>query len=209
MERPTVVAGAIIRNGDLFLIVKGRFDGFWGFPSWEAESEAEPDEDIRPCLGKEIKEELGIEVFVDDEFSMIRYGDGAGNVMHLHSFLCQFLSGEPKPRTHADARWVTIEDFAKFEFVPTDIPVVRQLEFKFCHKVPIFFGGTKDQHLAAARMVIETLRKSFRARGIPDDGAELSCPRCEEVIGIVTDDALPEKMVFHELARCSIKHPPN
>ncbi len=102
-----------------------------------------------------------------------------------------------------------IGDFAKYEFVPADILVVRQLEFKFGGTLPAYLGGTKDQHIAAARMVIETLQKSFRAHGIPDDGARLSCPRCEEVIGIVTDDALPEKMVFHELARCPVEHPPN
>src|SRR3990167_10706759 len=205
MESPVVVAAAIIQRGDAFLIAKDRFDGLWEFPCWEAE----PCEDLQTCLGKEIKEALGIDVIVESEFSMIRYSSGAGGVMHLHGFLCQLIAGEPQPFVYAEVRWAKIGDFAKYEFNHFDIPIVRQLEFKFSGMVPSYFGGTKDQHLAAARMVIETLRKSFRARGIPDDGAELSCPRCEEVIGIVTDDALPEKMVFHELAQCSIKHPPN
>ncbi len=205
MESPAVVAVAIIQRGATFLIAKDRFDGLWEFPCWEAEQ----DEDLQACLGEKIKEELGIDVIVESEFSMIRYSHDAGGVMHLHSFLCQLIAGEPQSLVYADAQWVEIGDFAKYEFDPFDIPIVRQLEFKFGGTVPAFFGGTKDQCLAACRMVIETLRKSFRVRGIPEDKAELSCPRCERRIGVATDDALPEKMMYHELVGCALKHPCN
>lgn len=207
MESPKIVAAAIIRNGDTFLIVKDRIDGLWEFPG----GEAEPGEDLRTCLMREIKEELGVDVLVDDEFSMIvvRYDYGAGGIVHLHSFFCRLAAGEPKPLVYAKVQWVKIGDFAKYKFVPADIPIVRQLEFKFGGIVPAHFGGTKDQHLAACGAVIETMKKSFRACGIPDSEAELSCPRCERRIGVATDDALPEKMMYHELVGCALKHPCN
>lgn len=209
MEFPVVVVAAIIQRDDTFLIAKrgvqGRFAGLWEFPCGKAES----GEDLHTCLKREIKKEFGVDVAVDDEFSMIRYGYDAQGIVHLHSFFCRLVAGKPKPLAHAEVRWVNVGDLTKYKFVPTDISIVRQLEFKFGGTVPVHFGGTKDQHLAAARMVIETLRKSFRARGIPDDEAKLVCPRCKESIGAAADDALPEKMVHHELARCSIKHPRN
>ncbi|GEM_PF-640567 len=209
MESPVVVVAAIIqRDGTVLIAKRGvqrRFAGLWEFPC----GKAEPGEDFQTCLRREIKEGLGVDVLVGDEFSMIRYGNGAEEIMRLHSFFCRLVAGEPKPLVHAEVRWVKIGDFAEYEFVPADILIVQQLEFKFGGTVPAYFGGTKDQHLAACRMAIDTFRKSLRARGIPDDRAELSCPRCEKRIGVATDDDLPEKMMYHELAMCALAHPRN
>ena len=144
MRSPVIVATAIIQRDDTVLIAKrgiqGHFAGFWEFPC----GKAEPGEDFQTCLRREIKEGLGVDVVVKDEFSMIRYGNGAEGIMRFHSFFCRLVAGEPKPLVHAEVRWVKIGDLAKYEFVPADILIVQQLEFKFGGTVPTFFGGTKD-----------------------------------------------------------------
>ncbi len=91
MGSPVVVTAAIIRRGDSFLIaqrgIQSRFAGLWEFPGGKAES----GEDLYSCLRREIQEELGVEVVVEDEFSMIRYDYGAYGVVHLHSFFVNLL----------------------------------------------------------------------------------------------------------------------
>jgi mutator protein MutT len=65
MSTIEVAAGLIFRGGKLLITQRpagGHLPGLWEFPG----GKREPDESIEDCLHRELKEEPGIEVTVED-----------------------------------------------------------------------------------------------------------------------------------------------
>lgn len=67
---PVIVTAAVIRDGDKVLVAErqgGPLAGKWEFPGGKLEPGESPDQ----CLAREIKEELGLAVRVDDIFAIV------------------------------------------------------------------------------------------------------------------------------------------
>src|SRR5882672_9594455 len=91
----SVVAAIIRREGEI--LVTRRFDnvhlpGLWEFPGGKVEA----DETLEVALQREIREELGIEIRVDEAFFRIDH-DYPTKSIRLHFFNCAILEGEPQP----------------------------------------------------------------------------------------------------------------
>jgi mutator protein MutT len=121
----TVVA-AITRRGDEILITR-RFDnvhlpGLWEFPGGKVES----GESMTAALQREIREELGVEIAVGEEFLAVRH-EYPGKVVDLHFFDCVLVAGEPQAIEVADLRWVRVSELDGFEFPAADGALLKKL----------------------------------------------------------------------------------
>ena len=82
--------------------------GRWEFPGGTREK----NESLEKCLHRELQEELGIRVRIDEPFVVIEnpYEDMP---MTLHTFLCTHTGGRPRAIECKGWRWVRFEELRK------------------------------------------------------------------------------------------------
>jgi mutator protein MutT len=127
LEKVDVVA-AIIRRAGKILITQ-RFDkahlgGMWEFPGGKVEA----GETLEVALQREIREELGLTIRVDDEYHRTDHNYPAKSI-RLHFFNCTILEGEPQPLDVADLQWVEPAQLTDFQFPPADAELIAKLRF--------------------------------------------------------------------------------
>jgi mutator protein MutT len=120
------VVAAVIRRDRKILITQRsgnvHLGGLWEFPG----GKVEPGESLEAALEREIQEELGVRISVQDEFFSVEHDYPAKSV-RLHFFNCTIREGEPRPLEVADMRWVTAEELPQFEFPPADAELIAAL----------------------------------------------------------------------------------
>ena len=122
-----IVVAAIIRRSAEILITR-RFDhvhlpGLWEFPG----GKVEPDESLQAALQREIREELGVEISVHEEYFSLQHEYPTKHVK-LHFFNCTISAGEPRPLQVADLKWVTPSELASYPFPEADRELVARLQ---------------------------------------------------------------------------------
>ena len=122
-----IVVAAIIRRSAEILITR-RFDhvhlpGLWEFPG----GKVEPDESLQAALQREIREELGVEISVHEEYFSLQHEYPTKRV-NLHFFNCTISAGEPQPLQVADLKWVTPSELASYPFPEADRELVARLQ---------------------------------------------------------------------------------
>jgi 8-oxo-dGTP diphosphatase len=126
MYTPILVTAAIIKKESKILIGKRapnrHLAGYWEFPGGKIEIGETPQE----CLKREIKEELGIIIKVNDLF-MENEHQYDQKMIHLKAFECEYLSGEIVLKDHDQIEWVEVSEFVNFVFAPADIPFINAL----------------------------------------------------------------------------------
>ena len=120
------VVAAIIRKNDQILITQ-RFDNvhlarLWEFPGGKVEN----GESLEVALQREIREELGIKIRVDDEFFTVDH-DYPTKPVRLHFFNCTILEGEARPLDVADLCWVAPQNLVDFQFPAADAGLIAML----------------------------------------------------------------------------------
>jgi mutator protein MutT len=120
------VVAAIIRR-EAKLLITQRLDNvhlarLWEFPG----GKVEPGESLEVALRREILEELGIKIRVEDEFFRIDH-DYPLKSVRLHFFNCTILEGVVQPLDVADLRWVAPAELHNFEFPPADAELIAKL----------------------------------------------------------------------------------
>ena len=121
-----VTAAILIKNGKI-LIAKRKADdrqaGKWEFPGGTVER----NETSQACLKREMQEEFGIAVTVDEYIgeSIYQYDHGA---IQLLAYRAHWESGEIVLNDHADFRWVSSRQLADYDFAPADLPFVKKLQ---------------------------------------------------------------------------------
>ena len=90
---------------------KGLLGGLWEFPG----GKQEPGETLVQCLEREVREELAIEVKVEEPFLTVPHTYTHFKVT-LHSFHCRYLGGEPRPRQAIDWKWVPLDGLRRYAF---------------------------------------------------------------------------------------------
>jgi len=108
----TVTAG-VLRRGNSVLLSRrpanGLLGGLWEFPG----GKQEPGESLPDCLARELREELGIEVLVDEEIGRFRHAYSHFRVV-LHAFECKIVCGEPRPLASEALAWVDVEQLGGY-----------------------------------------------------------------------------------------------
>ena len=117
---------ALIRRGDEFLIAQRKkgdsFGSLWEFPG----GKKNPDESFEECVAREVKEEVDLDVRVDEKFMEIRrpYYE---RVIWLNFYLCSYVAGEAKPLDCERTEWVNVRDMKNYPFPPANETVIRKL----------------------------------------------------------------------------------
>ena len=123
---PTVlVTAAVVESHGRFLVtrrLKGvHLEGLWEFPG----GKCDPDEGLKACLARELREELNVPSRVGDEILATRHAYPE-RVVELHFFRCELL-GQPQPVLGQEMQWVRREDLGALEFPPADAELIRIL----------------------------------------------------------------------------------
>ena len=109
------------------LIAKRRADdargGLWEFPG----GKQEPGESLQECLARELMEELGIEVQVQEPFITVEHNYRDLSIT-LNTFHCRIVRGKPRAIACADWRWVEINELADYVFPAADKRVIAELQ---------------------------------------------------------------------------------
>ena len=121
-----VSAALIFRDGKLLITrrhAKLHLGGLWEFPGGKRET----GETFEQCLVREIREELGAEIFVGELFEEIFHAYPEKSV-RLKFFICKLLSGEPQPLDCAAVKWVAKKQLADFQFPAADLQLLEKLK---------------------------------------------------------------------------------
>ncbi len=85
--------------------------GLWEFPGGKQEK----GETIEQTVERELAEELGVEVTAYEEFMTLKHVYSHFSIT-MHAFLCRLISGEPKPKSSQEIRWVDISELTQYPF---------------------------------------------------------------------------------------------
>ncbi len=120
-----VTAGLIVRDGKILIaqrLSNAPLGGLWEFPG----GKREPGESFEACLMREVMEELGLTIAVDEQVASAEHYD-AGRQVQLRFYRCTVLAGEPSPLGCEAFCWVTPAEIAAYSFPPADLPLVHQI----------------------------------------------------------------------------------
>lgn len=105
----------IYGHGERILIDRrkqeGLLGGLWEFPG----GKIEPNETFEDCVKREIKEELGIDIEVNDRLITVNHAYSHFKVT-LNVFNCTHLSGEPQTIECDEVKWVTLDEIDSYPF---------------------------------------------------------------------------------------------
>jgi len=126
MPHPTLVIGAVIRDGDSVLIARrlpdDPFPLLWEFPGGKTEPWELPEE----ALARECLEELGIRVEVEGLFDAV-YHRYERLAVALLFFECTIRTGTPEPIGCSEVRYAPVQNLPDYDFLPADRPVIERL----------------------------------------------------------------------------------
>lgn len=123
MKTIRVVAAVIRKDSKIFATKRGYgdFKGGWEFPGGKIEE----GESAQEALVREIKEELDVDISVDDFIKTVEY-DYPQFHLSMDCFWCSMVSGNIVLKEHEDARWLSKEELDEVEWLPADKGLVLE-----------------------------------------------------------------------------------
>ena len=130
-ENNVIACGvAIIRRGRDFLIAQRKkndsFGNYWEFPGGKKND----DESFEQCVVREAREEVGLEVRVEQKLMEIRRPYNQ-KIIWLNFYLCSLVSGEPCALDCQKTQWVDVTGLKAFKFPPANERVIGRLLERF------------------------------------------------------------------------------
>jgi A/G-specific adenine glycosylase len=121
------VAAGIVYRGDGHLLiaqrpVDGLLGGLWEFPG----GKQEPGESLPQTLQRELTEELGITVTVEEQIAVVKHAFTHFKIT-LYAFICTLADGAPQALEVVDFAWVTLDTIGTYSFGKADREVIRAL----------------------------------------------------------------------------------
>lgn len=125
MKNIEVVAAIFRKENTIFATEKGygEFKGYWEFPG----GKVEPGESLEEALRREIREELQVEIHIEEKFTELDY-DYPKFHLTMHCYFCSVLSGEITLVEATDARWLKKEELNTVNWLPADISLIEELK---------------------------------------------------------------------------------
>jgi A/G-specific adenine glycosylase len=122
----TVTAAILQRDGKILLArrpSKGLLGGMWEFPGGKVEQ----GESLESCLEREIREELGVNIRVGEQFGIYQHAYAHFRIT-LHAFVCELTDGEPAPIEAAELAWVFSSKFVDYPMGKVDRQIAERLQ---------------------------------------------------------------------------------
>ncbi|NLD46989.1 MAG: (deoxy)nucleoside triphosphate pyrophosphohydrolase [Clostridiaceae bacterium] len=120
------VVGAAITDGNLVLAAqrsdKMKLPLKWEFPGGKIEK----NETHQQALMREIYEELGVRIRVDD-FLADGYSIMEDKKIILFVYNASIVEGIPKAKEHTQLKWVEIDKILELDWAEADYPVCKEL----------------------------------------------------------------------------------
>ena len=101
---------------------EGLLGGLWEFPG----GKQEPGEPIRDTISRELREELAIEVSVEEELIQVDHAYSHKKLRFV-VHLCDWVSGDPQPLASQQVRWVRPEQLTDFPFPAANDRIIKAL----------------------------------------------------------------------------------
>ena len=123
------VVAAVIRKGDkIFATARGygEFKGQWEFPGGKIEKNETPQQ----ALKREFKEELNVDIEVHELITSI-VDEYETQILHIDTYVCSLLSGEPTLNEHINKAWSSKESIDSLVFSPADKPTLDIIKNKY------------------------------------------------------------------------------
>ncbi len=121
------IAVGLVFDDDHLLIQRrpddGLLGGLWEFPGGKQED----GESMETACRRELKEELGIDVEVEDLFYTLSHAYSHFKIT-LHAFRCHIDSGTPTAREDQPFRWVALDDLDEYAFPRANRRLIEELE---------------------------------------------------------------------------------
>lgn len=119
---------AVIRDERGLILIdrrpaKGLLGGLWEFPGGKIED----GETVEQCIRREILEEIGIEIEVNDHLITIDHAYTHFRV-NLQVYNCRYLSGEPRAIECEEIRWVTLAEIESYPFPKANLQIIEALK---------------------------------------------------------------------------------
>jgi A/G-specific adenine glycosylase len=121
-----VSAGIIYHRNKIYIQkrkIGGLMGGLWEFPGGKFESGESPEQ----CLQREIKEELGIAIHIDEKLMIVKHSYTRFHVT-LHVFLCRIRSGQVSPTQCEEFKWVKVEALETYPFPAANVRIIKRLQ---------------------------------------------------------------------------------
>lgn len=120
-----VSAGVIIRKNKIYIqkrLAGGLMGGLWEFPG----GKFEPGETPEKCLHREIREEMGVTLHIDEKLMTVKHSYTRFRVT-LHVFLCRIRSGRIAPSQCEEWAWVKSEELETYPFPAANVKIIKKL----------------------------------------------------------------------------------
>ena len=121
----TVVAALIRANGKILITRRPdnvHLPGLWEFPGGKVEA----NESLQDALRREIREELGVDIVVLDEYFITEHHYSDKSV-RLHFFECAIRNGVPQAIGVAALLWVDPSELGGYSFPEADAELIASL----------------------------------------------------------------------------------
>ena len=118
------------KSGELLIdqrLESSSMAGMWEFPGGKRKS----DESIEETVLREIEEEVGIFVKPGVKFLSFEHSY-TDKKLHFTVYLCELISGEPKPLASQKMLWVSPERLVDFPFPAANTKIISQLYKHLC-----------------------------------------------------------------------------
>lgn len=140
MKEIFVSAGIIQKDGKILCMQrnegKHEYVSFkWEFPGGKIESGESPEE----ALIRELKEELDMDVQIQEHFVDIRH-QYPDLIVNMSCFLCTTTGDNFKLNVHKNFKWLEVSKLHTLDWAGADIPVMNKL-VSFCKKCVLVTGA--------------------------------------------------------------------
>ena len=122
-----VIGVGLVFNGSGRVLIDQRLEqgllgGMWEFPG----GKQEPGEAIADTIARELREELAIEVAVEQELIRLDHTYSHKRLRFI-VHLCRHLAGEPQALASQQVRWVESRDLGAFPFPAANARIIAAL----------------------------------------------------------------------------------
>lgn len=118
---------AVIRNNAHQILIdrrreEGLLGGLWEFPGGKIEA----DETVEACIRREIREEIGLDIEVEDRLITLDHAYTHFRIT-LTAHFCRYLGGTPQAIECQEIRWVGVDDLDRFPFPKANIKIIEAI----------------------------------------------------------------------------------